>query len=38
MKKHAATLRSSAAECLTYIASIGNSAEQFEILYQDENI
>lgn len=38
MKKHAATIRSSAAEYLTYIASIGNTAEQFEILYQDENI
>lgn len=38
MKKHAVTIRSSAAEYLTYIASIGNTAEQFEILYQDENI
>ena len=38
MKKQATSIRSSAAEYLTYIASIGNAAEQFEILYQDENI
>ncbi len=32
------TLRSSAAEYLTFIASGGNAAETFEIRYEDENI
>lgn len=36
--KNQVTLRSSAAEYLTYIASVGEAAEQFEIRYEDENI
>ncbi len=32
------SIRSSAAEYLTYIASVGEAAEQFEIRYEDENI
>ena len=36
--KDQVTIRSSAAEYLTYIASVGEAAEQFEIRYEDENI
>ncbi|MBQ8516436.1 MAG: virulence RhuM family protein [Akkermansia sp.] len=36
--KNQVTIRSSAAEYLTYIASVGEAAEQFEIRYEDENI
>lgn len=32
------TIRSSAAEYLTYIASVGDGAECFEVRYEDENI
>jgi len=32
------TIRSSAAEYLTYIAATGDSADSFEMRYQDENI
>lgn len=32
------TIRSSAAEYLTYIASVGEAGEQYEIRYEDENI
>jgi len=37
-KKNVPTIRSSAAEYLTYIASIGGSDESFEFRYEDENI
>ena len=37
-KKTEATIRSSAAEYLTFIASTGDSAESFEMRYEDENI
>lgn len=36
--KNQVTIRSSAAEYLTYIAGVGKAAEQFEIRYEDENI
>ncbi len=32
------TIRSSAAEYLTYIASVGDEADSFEVRYEDENI
>ena len=32
------SLRSSAAEYLTYVASVGDGEESFEIRYEDENI
>ena len=32
------TIRSSAAEYLTYVASVGDSADSFEMRYEDENI
>ena len=35
--KNQVTIRSSAAEYLTYIASVGEAAEQFEIRYEDPN-
>lgn len=38
MKKEEITIRSSAAEYLTYIASIGDAETVFEVRYQDENI
>lgn len=38
MKKEEITIRSSAAEYLTYIASIGDDETVFEVRYQDENI
>jgi hypothetical protein len=37
-KKHEITIRSSAAEYLTYIAATGDSEQSFEMRYQDENI
>ena len=38
MEKKEITIRSSAAEYLTYIASIGDDETSFEVRYQDENI
>ena len=38
MAKNDLSIRSSAAEYLTYIASIGNTDESIEIRYEDENI
>ena len=32
------TIRSSAAEYLTYVASIGNQQDSIEMRYEDENI
>ena len=32
------SIRSSAAEYLTYVASVGNSESSFEVRYEDENI
>ena len=37
-KKNDLSIRSSAAEYLTYIASTGNTDESIEIRYEDENI
>ena len=37
-KKEDVIIRSSAAEYLTYIASIGDDETVFEVRYQDENI
>lgn len=37
-KKNEVTIRSSAAEYLTFVASTGDSAESFEMRYEDENI
>ena len=37
-KKEVVTIRSSAAEYLTYIASTGDIVESMEIRYEDENI
>ena len=37
-KKDEVTIRSSAAEYLTFVASTGDSAESFEMRYEDENI
>jgi len=37
-KKNDVTIRSSAAEYLTFIASAGDSQDSFEIRYEDENI
>ena len=37
-KKNGITIRSSAAEYLTYIAATGDSEQSFEMRYQDENI
>lgn len=36
--KHEITVRSSAAEYLNYVASVGNDERQIEIRYEDENI
>ena len=36
--KNQISIRSSAAEYLTYIAGVGEAAEQFEVRYEDENI
>ncbi len=37
-KKNEFTIRSSAAEYLTFVASTGDSAESIEMRYEDENI
>ncbi len=37
-KKPGITIHSSAAEYLTYVASVGDSADSFEMRYEDENI
>lgn len=37
-KKKEVTIRSSAAEYLTYIASVGDNADSMEMRYEDENI
>jgi hypothetical protein len=37
-KKNLLTIRSSAAEYLTFVASTGDSEDSFEMRYQDENI
>lgn len=37
-KKEQVTIRSSAAEYLTYVASVGDSANSIEMRYEDENI
>jgi hypothetical protein len=37
-KKNEITIRSSAAEYLTYVASVGDEPESMEIRYEDENI
>ena len=37
-KKEQVTVRSSAAEYLNYVASVGNDEQQIEIRYEDENI
>ena len=37
-KENLPTIRSSAAEYLTYVAATGDSADSFEMRYQDENI
>lgn len=38
MKKNEITVRSSAAEYLTFVASTGDNSESFEMRYEDENI
>ena len=37
-KKKEVTIRSSAAEYLTYVASIGDETQNVEVRYEDENI
>lgn len=37
-KKNEISIRSSAAEYLTYVASVGNQADSFEMRYEDENM
>ena len=37
-KKEEITIRSSAAEYLTYVASIGDQQDSIEMRYEDENI
>ena len=37
-KKNESSIRSSAAEYLTFVASTGDSAESIEMRYEDENI
>lgn len=37
-KRNEITIHSSAAEYLTYVASVGGSADSFEMRYEDENI
>ena len=37
-KKDEVSIRSSAAEYLTYVASVGNQQENIEMRYEDENI
>ena len=38
MRKNKDTIRSSAAEYLTYVASTGDNEESIEMRYEDENI
>ena len=38
MKKNEITIRSSAAEYLTFIAATGDDKESIEVRYEDENI
>ena len=37
-KKEGITIRSSAAEYLTYVASVGDQQDSIEMRYEDENI
>ena len=37
-KKNETTIRSSAAEYLTYVAAVGDNPESVEVRYEDENI
>ena len=37
-KKNKITIRSSAAEYLTYVAAVGDNPESIEVRYEDENI
>ncbi len=37
-RKKEITIRSSTAEYLTYVASVGDDAESMEVRYEDENI
>jgi hypothetical protein len=37
-KKDEVTVRSSAAEYLTYVAATGDNEQSFEMRYQDENV
>lgn len=37
-KKDEITIRSSAAEYLTYVASVGDQQDSFEMCYEDEKI
>ena len=37
-KKGEITIRSSAAEYLTYVAAIGDNPESIEVRYEDENV
>ena len=37
-KKDEVTIRSSAAEYLTYVATVGDQQDSFEMRYEDENI
>ena len=37
-KKEEITIRSSTAEYLTYVASVGDQQDSIEIRYEDENI
>ena len=37
-KKNEITIRSSAAEYLTYVAAVGDTPESIEVRYEDENI
>ena len=37
-KKNEVTIRSSAAEYLTYVASVGDQQDSIEMRYEDENI
>ena len=37
-KKYEVSIHSSAAECLTYIAAVGDMDESMEMRYEDENI
>ena len=37
-KKDEVTIRSSAAEYLTYVASVGDQQDSIEMRYEDENI